>query len=109
MPTLNEIRDEAHDRYNENPDLDHVCTRMSGECGEICNKVGKLTRAKYNPNFYKINKMGESELVKEIKGEIPDLLFYIGVLAKMLGINLDRSWIDKMEYNTKKYDYKPKK
>ena len=70
---------------------------LTGEAGEVANKVKNIIR-------YGTNKNNEN-LVQEISAEIGDCLWYISVLADDIGVNLSdiaNSNLEKLENRKKK-------
>lgn len=51
---------------------------LAGEAGELANKVKKLYRDGYNPDFY-----------ERAAAELGDVLWYVAMMATELGYNLD--------------------
>ncbi|MDE1152249.1 MAG: nucleoside triphosphate pyrophosphohydrolase family protein [Micavibrio sp.] len=62
----------------ENPVV-YSALGLTGEAGELANKVKKIMRGDSNPQ----------ELVDGIRGEMGDVLWYLAALADDLGITLD--------------------
>lgn len=83
--TLDEYQKEAlvtavftDDEYK---DLSHWVLGITGEAGEIAEKLKKIVRDK--------NAMLDSDDKQEIAKEIGDVLWYLAVLAKHLGYKMD--------------------
>ena len=70
---------------------------LTGEAGEVANKVKKIIRDGTNKN--------NEDLVQEISAEIGDCLWYISVLADDIGVKLSdiaNSNLEKLENRKKK-------
>ncbi len=61
--------------------LEYLTLGLSGEAGEIANKVKKLIRDEYNKEDYEQKKV-------DIAFEIGDVLWYCATLAQDLGVSL---------------------
>ena len=83
--TLNEYQKEALVTAlfsgNELKDLSHWVLGVTGEAGEIAEKVKKIIR----DNDGHLNDEAKTELAKEIG----DVLWYLAVLAEHLGVSFD--------------------
>ena len=62
---------------------------LTGEAGEVANKVKKIIRDGSNKN--------DDSMVSEIKSEIGDCLWYIAVLASDIGVKLSDIASDNLE------------
>jgi NTP pyrophosphatase (non-canonical NTP hydrolase) len=82
---LNEYQNAASTTANypttNNMGLYYTALGMSGEAGEICNKVKKIIRDSSG--------VLSEEKRQELKGEAGDVLWYISEFARMLGFTLD--------------------
>jgi len=67
--------------YPEYTKIFYPALGLSGEVGELCNKIKKVYRDK-NGEF-------TEETKQQLAGEIGDTLWYISALANDLGLHLD--------------------
>lgn len=66
---------------------------LAGEVGEVCNDIKKFVRGDFD--FV--------ELRNRLRGELPDVLIYLVMLAGVMGIDLEAAWEEKKEYNERRY------
>ena len=80
---LNEYqkRAKSYAIYPESYRITYPALGLSGEAGEIANKVKKLIRDEYNKEDYEQKKV-------DIAFEIGDVLWYCATLAQDLGVSL---------------------
>jgi len=80
---FNEYQEKALTTLIETKDKDKIIARLTlgiaGESGEIVEKVKKYMRGDYPIDF----------LSEYLFGELSDCLWYIAILAHILGFNLD--------------------
>ncbi|BCS91363.1 MAG: hypothetical protein ARM1_0820 [Candidatus Micrarchaeota archaeon] len=78
----------------------YVATALSGEVGELLNKVKKLFRSKYYTEAHSdIN-------AKDLSEEFADILYYLSILADIYNIKLSDAFNSKMEENRRRYGTK---
>ena len=80
--------------YPENMKIVYPCLGLSGEVGEVCEKVKKIYRDKKG-NFSEHDK-------EQIVREMGDVLWYLGALASDLGYNLNDIALSRSAENFKK-------
>lgn len=88
---------ETEDSKHYFPDVDqghlYLATALAGEVGEFCNDVKKWARGSIT----------EEDLRIRSKGELADILIYLVMAAEYLGIDLEKAWKEKKEYNDGRY------
>lgn len=95
---LREIQEaESNDTKHYFPNIDqgilYLATALAGEVGEFCNDTKKWARKSIDTD----------ELIERSKGELADILIYLVMTADHLGIDLEKAWQEKKEYNDGRY------
>lgn len=101
MQNLNDLKPVILDLLDgDKIELLFCSNALAGETGELCNYVKKL----YRPvNKAMLKTLTKNQLLDNISKELPDIIFYVVLIAIILDIDLDKAFWDKMEYNAKKY------
>lgn len=80
--------------YPDGTDLVYLPMKLAGEAGEVAEKMGKAMR---NGDIVIVNdtvrfkdRATEHRLGEELAKELGDVLWYVAVLAKVLGFPLER-------------------
>jgi len=71
----------------------YLSVALAGEVGETCNEVKKYARGDFD----------WEELQAKLEGELPDILIYLVMLSDQMGINLEKAYEAKKEYNEQRY------
>jgi NTP pyrophosphatase (non-canonical NTP hydrolase) len=71
-----------------------VC--LAGEVGETCNEIKKWSRGDFNVQ----------ELTKRLEEELPDILIYLVMLSHAVGVDLEKAYAEKKEYNDERFGTK---
>jgi len=85
-----QVKAKATAHYPKENALYYVSLGLTGEAGEIANKVKKIIRDDFGKLTFKRK--------EELKNELGDLLWYLAMLAEELNLDLDEI----MENNIKK-------
>jgi NTP pyrophosphatase (non-canonical NTP hydrolase) len=82
---LNEYQERALDtaKYEENLKIVYPALGLGSEAGEVQGKVKKWLRGDYGAGEL------SEEKKEDLKGELGDVLWYIAVLARDLGLKLE--------------------
>ena len=76
---------------------------LMGEIGEFANIVKKITLVKDSSGSVKGEKIFE-ELKDQLSEELIDAFIYILRMATHLKMDLEKKYLNKLEYNRKKYE-----
>lgn len=87
----------------ESSDLEmlYVSLALGGEVGELQNKIKKYFRRKYLTTGHSTG--DEISMVGE---ELADVIYYVGRLAEVLKLDIDKEFSEKMAENVKRYNEK---
>lgn len=88
-----EARDSTHYFPNHEQGVAYLAVALAGEVGEICNVVKKYERGDFDMQI----------LREELRGELPDVLIYLVMLAAHLDLDLQEAYVAKKEYNNARY------
>jgi len=78
--------------------LKHIAIALAGEVGEFSNIVKKIDRIVMN--------MGgeiDSKFIEMLKDELIDIFIYVLIGANLLGIDLGKEYLKRLEYNKKRF------
>lgn len=88
---------EAEDSRHYFPDYDaghlYLAVALAGEVGEACNDIKKYERGSIS--FIDLHGL--------LQGELADILIYLVMLADHMKIDLLQAYVDKKEYNERRY------
>ena len=74
--------------------------KVAGETGELCNVLKKLRRIEDKKEQYNKESETEETLLKQAADEIGDVVIYLDLLAKRIGLNLSDCVKNKFNYNS---------
>lgn len=88
---FNEYQEEAHktavyEKGNRKEDLVYLALGISGEAGEIANKIKKMLRGDYGQGDITFAKVISNI---EVLGELGDILWYLSEMARHIGVSLN--------------------
>ncbi len=78
--------------------LKHIAIALAGEVGEFSNIVKKIDRIVMN-----LGREIDSKYVEMLKDELIDIFIYVLIGANLLGIDLDKEYLKRLEYNKKRF------
>jgi NTP pyrophosphatase (non-canonical NTP hydrolase) len=78
------------------PSLTYFGNELAGECGETCNAIKKIERAR-------LGMRGSKATVKDLADELADVVIVTDLIANSAGINLGEAIIEKFNATSEKY------
>lgn len=75
---------------------------LLGELGEFANNLKKVTLVHDRSGTVESNKLLE-ESKKQLREELVDTLIYVIRIAAHLNIDIEKEYLEKLEYNKRKY------
>jgi NTP pyrophosphatase (non-canonical NTP hydrolase) len=80
------------DKHNLH-ELEHLAVCLTGELGEFCNILKKVTRGD----------MELSEVKKELDMELVDVFIYLLKISNQFDVDLEKGYLDKLELNKTRF------
>jgi NTP pyrophosphatase (non-canonical NTP hydrolase) len=79
--------------------LQYLTVALAGEIGEYANIVKKISR-----DFENLNDAVSDERKQSLIEEMTDCFIYIIIIANLLGIDLEKEYMKKLEKNKKRFE-----